>query len=178
MKYNIKIYLIGIFILLCFSLYISNGQADSAQVFPDKLVIFGPTSSLDDYIQTINSTGPHLLAIAVVRAIEDPKCDTPPEGLVTRGDTTYCNLRSEIEDLLSDKYPSIETKLLKNKFLIHYWYPQDKNFGIKKGEQLVVFLTQSKTPDVFGATMILRYTDEVVTETREALAKIQIKYYP
>ena len=175
MKYNNKIYLTSVCILLYFFFCVSNVHADYAEVFPDRLVTFRSSASLEEHIQTLKLKGPHLVAIAEVTGIESPKCDTPPEGPAIRGDTTYCDLQvMKVEDLFFVENP----KSPKNKFVIHYWYPKNKIFEIKKGEHLVVFLTLSHFQNVYVVTMILRATDEVVAETREVLRKMRINDKP
>ena len=167
MKYNNKIYLTSVCILLYFFFCVSNMHADHADVFPDKLVTFGPSTSVENHIQTVKQT------IALVTGIEDPKCVTYPKGPVTSGDTTYCNLQVQMDEVLSDAFI-----VSNDKFFIHYWYPKDKVFGIKKGERLVVFLMLTHRKNIFSADMILRATDKAVAETKEALKKMRVHDKP
>ena len=157
----------GICVFLYIFLYVFNVYADHADVFPERLITFGPSTSLEEHIQTVNQT------IALVTGIEDPKCVTYPKSQVTLGDTTYCNLQVQMDKVLSEG--SIVSK---DKFVIYYWYPKDKVFRIKKGDVLVVSLMLTHGQNVFSAAMILRATDKVVAETKEALKKMRVNDKP
>jgi len=159
---------------LC-SFYTADVFGENVEVSANRLVIFGPSDTLKNHVEKIQSTWPYSFAIAVVVGLNDPVCNTPEKGVAMSGNVTYCNLQVRVDDSIFVKWLVGDPTAPIDDYMIHYWYHKDKVFNINKGERILVFLSPTHGQGVFSPTMILRATNENISEVREVLRGMDIK---
>ena len=134
----------------------------------DVLVMLGPTGDLKAQLRYVTSAWPNQHAIAVVAAEAPARCDTGS------ADKVYCTQDVRLAEAILIRWLEADPRAPGGSFAIHYWYgPAAGAVEIGPGEDLLVFLAPTHAQGVYGCTVLMRATDAVVRDVREALRRLE-----
>lgn len=146
------------------------------QVAAAQIVTLGPDRDLRDQVEYLLSTWPNQHAIAVFKAVGNPRCNRFPDD--TTHHITYCWLTVQPLEFLRSRGAPSERVALRQSFTVHYWYPREDRppqpiapppFEIRDGDQLVALLAPSHFRDQYGATVLAPVSAEILQRLREIL---------
>ncbi len=147
---------------------LSPGTARVLDSERDVLVMLGPTGDLKAQLRYVTSTWPNQHAIAVVTAEAPARCHTGS------GITVYCTQEVRLNESVLIRWLDASPQAPGARFAIHYWYgPAAGAVAIGPGEDLLVFLGPTHGPGIYGCTVLMRATDAVVRDLREALRTLE-----
>ncbi len=134
----------------------------------EALVMLGPAGGLEAQIGYLTTTWPNQHAIAVVTAEAPARCHT------SSGVTVNCTQDVRLNESVLIRWLEASPQAPGARFAIHYWYgPAAGAVEIAPGEDLLVFLAPTHGPGIYGCTVLMRATDAVVRDVREALRTLE-----
>ncbi len=147
---------------------LSPGTTQALDLAREALVMLGPAGGLEAQIRYLTTTWPDQHAIAVVTAEAPARCDT---GSAER---VYCTQGVRLAEAILIRWLESDPRAPGGSFAIHYWYdPAAGAVEIGSGEDLLVFLAPTHAPGTYGCTVLMRATDAVVRDVREALRTLE-----
>ena len=147
----------------------SPGTTQALDPTREALVMLGPAGGLEAQVRYLTTTWPNQHAIAVVTA-------EAPAGCHTRSGTVYCTQEVRLAEAILIRWLESDPPAPGGSFAIHYWY--DSAAGaveIAPGEDLLVFLAPTHAPGTYSCTVLMRATDAVVHDVREALRTLEAR---
>jgi hypothetical protein len=149
---------------------LSPGTTQALDLAREALVMLGPAGGLEAQIRYLTITWPNQHAIAVVTAKAPARCDTGSAG------TVYCTQEVRLNESVLIRWLDASPKAPAARFVVHYWYgPARGAVAIGPGEDLLVFLAPTHAPGTYGCTVLMRATDAVVRDVREALRTLEAR---
>ncbi len=132
--------------------------------------MLGPASGLEAQIRYLTTTWPNQHAIAVVTAEAPARCDT---GSAER---VYCTQGVRLAEAILIRWLESDPPAPGGSFAIHYWYDSAAGAAeIAPGKDLLVFLAPTHAPGTYSCTVLMRATDAVVRDVREALRALEAR---
>ncbi len=149
---------------------LSPGTTQALDLAREALVMLGPTGGLEAQIRYLMTTWPDQHAIAVVPAEAPARCDTGS------ADKVYCTQRVHLNRSVLILWLEASPQAPGARFAVHYWYgPAQGAVAIGPGEDLLVFLAPTHAPGTYSCTVLMRATDAVVRDVREALRTLEAR---
>ncbi len=141
----------------------SPAAARALDLTREALVTSGPESGLEAQIRYLTSTWPAQHAIAAVTTEAAARCGSGS------ADKVYCTQDVRLAEAILIRWLEADPRAPGGKFAIHYWYsPAAGAVVIGPGEDLLVFLSPTHAQGVYGCTVLMRATDAMVRDVREA----------
>ncbi len=149
---------------------LSPGTTQALDLAREALVMLGPAGGLEAQIRYLTTTWPNQHAIAVVTAKAPARCDTGSAG------TVYCTQEVRLAEAILIRWLESDPRAPGGSFAIHYWYdPAAGAVEIGPGEDLLVFLAPTHAQGAYACTVLMRATDAVVRDVREALRTLEAR---
>jgi hypothetical protein len=134
----------------------------------EALVTLGPAGGLEAQIRYLTTNWPNQHAIAVVTAEAPARCHTGS------ADKVYCTQIVRLNESVLIRWLEASPQAPGARFVVHYWYgPAQGAVAIGPGEDLLVFLAPTHAPGTYSCTVLMRATDAVVRDVREALRTLE-----
>ena len=135
----------------------------------EALVMLGPAGGLEAQVRYLTTTWPNQHAIAVVTTEASAGCHT-------RSGAVYCTQEVRLAKAILIRWLDASPRAPGARFVVHYWYgPAQGAVAIGPGEDLLVFLGPTHGPGIYGCTVLMRATDAVVRDVREALRALEAR---
>ncbi len=149
---------------------LSPGTTQALDPAREALVMLGPAGGLEAQIRYLTITWPNQHAIAVVTAKAPARCDTGS------ADTVYCTQEVRLNESVLIRWLEADPRAPGGSFAIHYCYgPAAGAVEIGPGEDLLVFLAPTHAQGTYACTVLMRATDAVVRDVREALRTLEVR---
>ncbi len=160
-------------VLLAVAIGLSSASAARAlDLTREALVTSGPESGLEAQIRYLTSTWPAQHVIAVVTAAGPARCgqaEAEADAPATSR-KVYCTQEVRLAETILIRWLEADPRAPGGSFAIHNWHgPAAGAVEIGPGEDLLVFLAPTHAQGVYGCTVLMRATDAVVRDVREAL---------
>ncbi len=132
--------------------------------------MLGPESGLGAQIRYLTSTWPAQHAIVAVTTEAAARCDSGS------ADKVYCTQDVRLAEAILIRWLESDPRAPGESFAIHYWYdPATGAVEIGPGEDLLVFLAPTHAQGTYTCTVLMRATDAVVRDVREALRTLEAR---
>ena len=136
----------------------------------DASVMLGPAGGIEDQVRYLTTTWPEQHVIAVVTAAGPARCGEAEAGAPATPGKVFCTQNVRLAEAILVRWFAADPKEPDDSFAIHYWYDRARGATeIHPGEDLLVFLAPTHGQGVYGCTVLMRATDAVVRDVREAL---------
>ncbi len=158
-------------VLLAVAIGLSSPSAARAlDLTREALVTSGPESGLEAQIRYLTSTWPAQHVIAVVTAAGPARCGQAEADAPATSRKVYCTQEVRLAEAILIRWLEADPRAPGGSFAIHYWYgPAAGAVEIGPGEDLLVFLAPTHAQGAYACTVLMRATDAVVRDVREAL---------
>ena len=141
----------------------SPAAAGTLDLTREALVTSGPASGLEAQIRYLTSTWPAQHIIAVVTTEAAARCDSGS------ADKVYCTQDVRLAEAILIRWLESDPRAPGGRFAIHYWYdPTTGAVDIGPGADLLVFLAPTHAQRTYTCTVLMRATDAVLRDVREA----------
>ena len=145
-----------------------SGTTQALDLVREALVTLGPAGGLEAQIRYLTNTWPDQHAIAVVTAEAPARCGA---GSAER---IYCTQEVRLGRSILARWLEADPQAPGARFAVHYWYgPAQGTVAIGPGEDLLVFLAPTHAQGAYACTVLMRATDAVVRDVREALRTLE-----
>jgi hypothetical protein len=129
----------------------------------EALVMLGPESGLRVQIRYLTSTWPAQHVIAAVTTEAAARCGTGS------ADKVYCTQDVRLAEAILIRWLESDPRAPGERFAIHYWYDPARGAAeIGPGADLLVFLAPTHAQGTYTCTVLMRATDAVLRDVREA----------